>query len=581
MAQYYFRNTGSTSWNTATNWSLTDGGGATWAVPTSSDDAFFSNSSWNCVVDVAIRDCKSLDFTKGTGYAGTFTVSNLIRVSGDLKLNWAMTYAGSSTLMIPSGVWSVAFVSNGITISWALTLWSNTYTFLWNAIVTWLVSWTWGATSTLNRTTNESLTCNGWLTISGSSYTWSLKIRLGGGTLTCSTTSTALRNNTDIVWNIAFWALVTYSSWTLTWVSGTVDTTTNSSVFYSNGATYNVWANIAFNEFRFAWTNTLNADIYTTTLSCALTGTFAWTGKVTTAWTAWTVNNFTFIPSSNTIFTLTADITVNNTFTLTMGSTISSMFGYSMTLKWDINTSWTLNLRNNTTTTFTYAGTGTRTGTAPTQISFCWWWLQNLTINTAGTLTLWANAVFGWGTLTYTAWTVVTTGSTLWISDNSTLNTNGITWNNIAFNWTTLTPITPTLSSLLTATGTIYFFYQKYIFAWASVFTCNNLVLVSSANATTECSLKSWLTYTVSTWIRTISDANYRPTLSATTPSSPAYLVFNGSSQNITYIDLIDIDSSWGNILFYWWGSKLRTVNWYPTAMPLQPYTTGKIFIWQ
>jgi len=47
MATYYFRNVG-TDWGTAANWSLTNGGGATGAVPTASDDALFTINSGNC-----------------------------------------------------------------------------------------------------------------------------------------------------------------------------------------------------------------------------------------------------------------------------------------------------------------------------------------------------------------------------------------------------------------------------------------------------------------------------------------------------------------------------------------------------
>ena len=98
MPSYYFRSTGSTAWNLASNWSLTDGGLATGAVPTNADDAFFSNNSGNCVLNAASLVCKTLDFTKGTGYSNIFTLTNGVTVSGNITLSSAMTITGTGTL---------------------------------------------------------------------------------------------------------------------------------------------------------------------------------------------------------------------------------------------------------------------------------------------------------------------------------------------------------------------------------------------------------------------------------------------------------------------------------------------------
>jgi len=95
------------------------------------------------------------------------------------------------------------------------------------------------------------------------------------------------------------------------------------------------------------------------------------------------------------------------------------------------------------TTTFVLGGTGTwnHTGTGVIR--------NNLTINTAGTITLGAVIRYNTGTLTYIAGTVVTIGSILVISASTTLNTNGIVWNDINPN----TTVTITLQSDLTLTG--------------------------------------------------------------------------------------------------------------------------------
>lgn len=126
MPSYYFRSTGSTAWNLASNWSLTDGGLATGAVPTNADDAFFSNNSGNCVLNAASLVCKTLDFTKGTGYANTFTITNPITVSGNVTLSSLMTITGANALTVNA---TANLKSNGktmttgtLTISGAITV---------------------------------------------------------------------------------------------------------------------------------------------------------------------------------------------------------------------------------------------------------------------------------------------------------------------------------------------------------------------------------------------------------------------------------------------------------------------------
>ena len=97
------------------------------------------------------------------------------------------------------------------------------------------------------------------------------------------------------------------------------------------------------------------------------------------------------------------------------------------------------------TTAIVFGGTGTWSNSSTGAIR------NNVTINTAGTLTISGNVYYNTGILTYTAGTVDTTGSTLNIGVATTLNTNGITWNNI----NTTTGVVITLGSNLTLTGTL------------------------------------------------------------------------------------------------------------------------------
>jgi hypothetical protein len=77
---------------------------------------------------------------------------------------------------------------------------------------------------------------------------------------------------------------------------------------------------------------------------------------------------------------------------------------------------------------------------------------NNLTFNTAGTITIASGSLlYNTGTLTYTAGTMVVTGSTLNQSLATTLNTSGMTWNDVTISYTG----TETLSSNLNVGGNL------------------------------------------------------------------------------------------------------------------------------
>lgn len=149
-------------------------------------------------------------------------------------------------------------------------------------------------------------------------------------------------------------------------------------------------------------------------------------------------------------------------------------------------TSNTLNIRGNLTqtttgiylgtTAFVFGNTGTWSNTSTGAIR------NNTTVNTAGTLTISGNVYYDTGTFTYTAGTVTTTGSTLTIGANTTLNTNGITWNNI----TTSAASVITLGSNLTLTGnfTLASTSTTSFILGGNTFVTTNANLVSNVNAT-------------------------------------------------------------------------------------------------
>jgi hypothetical protein len=156
MATYYFRNVG-TAWGTATNWSLTSGGGATGVVPTSADTAIFDVNSTACTVNV-LGVCSSINFTN---YTNTITMTNGISVWGNITLFSGMTIGGSggltinanSTISPNSKVWP-----NNITVSGTTsTITINTSLLIISGILTLTVSTTFAGAFGFTTT---NFTCN-------------------------------------------------------------------------------------------------------------------------------------------------------------------------------------------------------------------------------------------------------------------------------------------------------------------------------------------------------------------------------------------------------------------------------------
>ena len=128
MATYYFRNTGTGVWGTASNWSLTSGGGATGAVPTASDTAVFDSNSISCTLNTSNRVCLALS---ATTYTNTLALTTLnLTVSGNINLGSGMTLTtttgglvvnANSTITTNGKTMSVPFsaLTGGITLTFA------------------------------------------------------------------------------------------------------------------------------------------------------------------------------------------------------------------------------------------------------------------------------------------------------------------------------------------------------------------------------------------------------------------------------------------------------------------------------
>jgi len=127
MATYYFRNTGTGVWGTATNWSLTSGGGATGAVPTASDTAVLDGNSISCTLNTSNRVCLSLS---ATTYTNTLALTTLnLTVSGNINLGSGMSITTSTGSLIVNANSTLTSNNKTLTVPFAAQTAGITLTF--------------------------------------------------------------------------------------------------------------------------------------------------------------------------------------------------------------------------------------------------------------------------------------------------------------------------------------------------------------------------------------------------------------------------------------------------------------------
>ena len=586
MANRFFRNTGSTDWAVTTNWSLTDGGGSVGAVPTNADDVFFSNQSGNCVINSGAKVAKSIDFTAGTGFTGTFTHNGAtLGVSGNVTLSATQGVISGSGSLVTNA--NGTLKSNGVTWPLAFTFNTNSgvHTLLGNWVNTGPVNNV--LSCTVTPTTTETFTCNGGLSSPTTTITTTAKFILGGGTWV-STGTGGLFGPADLAGNVVFGSTINYRSGAgaLTYVSGTIDTSGNTLFAVQATSTFNTGANVVFPNFRATGVMTLNSDLYVTTFETYGTGSsFAGSGHLTSSGTAGTVTNFNVhLTTAALTFTLPEVYTVTGAFTFStdtnsnnIGATLN---GNSFILKGNVTiTGYTNGIGG--TATFLHSGTGTFSSSPysasgifqiPSRIT------SNFTINTAGTITFGADYAIGGGVFTWTAGTPITTNSELWVVSATTINASAVNWNIMHFIPQSTAGMTITLTSALNFTDINFWFFTT-TFSGTFDYTGANLFFWAGITNQAGAVLVSGRTMTISTNIESYGNANFHPKISATTPSSPAFLTFNGTTQKVIYLDATDIDSHLGKTIWYLGGTMLRTVNWSQSLSSIPPVAVGNIFI--
>jgi hypothetical protein len=380
MATYYFRNTGDVNWGTATNWSLTDGGGATGSVPTSADDVFFTINSGDCNVNTSSRSARNIDFT---GYINTITLSVDLFFYGNITLGASMGIGTTGSGELRSTTNNATLTSNG-------KVWTYGIRFFGNSTTVYTLTDNW--TITGNITFNAG-------TLNGNTLYVGGNLTLNSGSIMSGTTLLYF-NSTTIFTNLGANIL------RLSMTFNTTGIVTLSSIPYSGGGTITYIPN--------------TGSVITTGTTLSVT-----TGGATLNTSGMTWDNISTLGSSTSL-TLLSDLNIDGNFIA--GASTATINGlYNVNIKGNI----TFNNVLSGTATLILNGAGNQTWSHSTSNYLS----NNLIINKpSGTLTLGANVYYSTGTLT------INSGDIDDITNNSVLNLLGTTtkldtqkfiWNNV------------------------------------------------------------------------------------------------------------------------------------------------------
>jgi hypothetical protein len=370
-------------------------------------------------------------------------------------------------------------------------------------------------------------------------------IYAGTGTWTAGNTGSIISNPLTIntAGTLTISGIVYKQSGLFTYTAGTIIDTTGTVAVQSlilnlSGFTFR---KLLVNN-NITLTSNLNATTFGTWGANAITFTLAGNtlnfthlelgnSATTTLPTAWVCQNITFINISAGVLN-TNSITINGNILQSGGSTYSG------------------------TTTFTYAGTGT--WIAPSINSY---FSNSFTINTAGTLTV-ISANLGGGIFTYTAGTVITTGSTLSIvGAGTTLNDGIIVWYNV---FTQTNVISLILNNQLVCSNALTINQSQVNFSGADgTFDVYYLNLNSSGTVARNPLLVSLKTYRVRAGFTSQGTLAFPILLQSTIAASQAiFTVDSGATINVGFVNTKDINSSLGRPIYSYKGVFNNTLNW-------------------
>ena len=467
--------------------------------------------TWN---NISITTSATITLGSNLTLTGTLTIGNSLTnfVLGGFNLisiNANLTMSASGTFTMPTNQ-----TFKTLTVSGASTINTNTLTITENLTIN----------STVQGTTTIVYAGTGtWTALNTSSYiSNALTINTPSGTLTISGT-------------------VYKQSGLFTYIAGTIDDTTGTVAV--NQLTLNL-SGCTFRKFLVNNTITLTSNLNATTFG-------TWNNNATSFVLGGNSLNFTHLELGNTAGTTLPTAWVCQDIEFVTGGTINAN---SITINGNILQSQ--NGANSGTTTFIYAGSGTWTTTNTGHLG------NNFTINTAGTLTF-ISAGIGGGIFTYTAGTVITTGSTLTIRGNNTIMNHGaIIWHNV----NTITNVTSfVLNNQLVCLNTLTIDNSQVTFSGTNgTFDVYYLNLNSAGTVARNPRLVATKTYRVRAgFISTGGTLAFPITLSSNVAGSQAiFTLDNGATINVRFVNATDIDSSLGRPIYSYKGVFSNTLNW-------------------
>ena len=539
MANRHWVSGGNGNYNSSSNWSATSGGASGASFPTSVDDVFFDALSGvgTATINVA-SSCRNLNLT---GFLGALNFTFNLSTTGTINFGTATyTVIGASALRFQT---ASTITSNGS--SWAgniIFAANGSFTLVDNFTIIGNLSFESGFNPTLNGNT---LSIKSNLTVSNSGNIGGTTIFSFTGTGTWSHTSTGVINNIftiNTAGTLTISGIVYKGSGVFTYTAGTIIDTAGTVAVET--LTLNI-SGFTFRRFVVNGTITLGSNINATTFG-------TWKNNATSFVLGGNTINFTHLELGNAGTTtlpfawVCQDIEFLNT-------SPGVLNGFSITINGNILQSGS-NIYSGT-TPFNYTGTGTWTATGNAHFS------NSFTINTAGTLTF-ISANLGGGIFTYTAGTVITTGSTLTIRVNgTTMNHGAIIWYNV----TTITNVTTfILNNQLVCSNALTLDNSQVTFSGTDgTFDVYYLNLNSSGTVARNPRLVATKTYRVRAGLTSLGTLAFPITLSSTVGASQAILtVDNGSTIDLGFVNATDIDSSLGRPIYSYKGVFSNTLNW-------------------
>ncbi len=563
------------NWGSTQNW--TQG-----TVPTSTDThtTTFDATSPACTVDTSNRACYILDMS---AYVNTITMTFGIEVYGSITLGSGMTMSGGGALQSYTPTTAITLTSNGCYVPYLILsgVGAHTKTFADN--------WDVGILEGGITSTTLILTLNGFKILVRDNWSLGATARLVAGTTTIELSgggATAWGGTSAVqsVWSnpiiinksagtLTFGAFITVGSGTLTYTAGTVDASTNLSQFRClSNKTYDLGSAVTFYTMNMGGVVTIGANhLYVSNLfNVAASVSFAGAGKLNSDWSV------TNLQLSVGTLTLSANWTCVNY--IGVNTSVGTLNGFALSISGNLSAGGASGV-NVGTTNLILVGTGTvgSNGNVPAEFR------NNITINTAGTITFNEYFVYNTGILTYTSGTVdtLTNASKLIIQAGTTFNTGALVWNNIYFVGSLPTAAIYTINSLLLARK-IFITYYSISFQGTYGFTCDDLITqdayyLESALQSTSLKLLYTNTYTINNFIGNYSTTINHRLIESSHASNKVPVVFNGSSQEIINCDFTRVNASGGNKLWTLNGVVSNSDNVGVSTSSIVPITVSSI----